>query len=197
MERITNPECMCCDHPLELIEEIKDDEGFEFEIHRYKCPNCGLVEESYLPDEEDKDSYPAYNGEECSIADCEHGYHGCCPECGHHIVWGADFMRSEVWGDIPLTKENQKRYDELCKEIEAAEAELKTDEAHSDLCWRDALNSKLERMKRERIDLEYEGIDDDEDSLAPSVSCPHCGASIQLIYPMTSEQKKYPYYGER
>lgn len=193
MEKIEQPLCMCCDHPLEELEPMDCD---DVQVRRFQCPHCGLIEESATPEPEDQQFYPAYNGEPDNGPDVEHGYHGLCPECGHHIIWGADFMRSEVVGDIPLTKENQKKYDELSAEIEKAEAELKTDEAHSDLCWRDALNSKLERMKRERIDLEYEGIDDDEDSLAPSVSCPHCGASIQLIYPMTSEQKKYDYYKE-
>jgi predicted RNA-binding Zn-ribbon protein involved in translation (DUF1610 family) len=146
-----------------------------------------------LPDTEEQKYYPAYSDEPDSGPDVEHGYPGLCPECGHHIIWGADFMRSEVMGDVPLTKENQAKHDELCKKIAEAEEKLRCD---IDKDWRETLNSDLERMKRERIDLEYDGIDNDEDSLAPSVSCPHCGASIQLIYPLTSERKKYDFYKE-
>lgn len=192
MQRIENPECMCCDHPLELVEEIKE-EG-EFELHSYKCPNCGLIEEAYIPDDEDKQSYPAYNGEECSVADCEHGYHGLCPECGCHIIWGADFMRSEVWGDIPLTEENQKKYDKIVFETKKLEEEI---DAMSDGIEKDRKSVNLMELNQKLVNIEYEGIDENEDSLAPSVSCPHCGASIQLVYPMTSEQKKYPFYTEK
>lgn len=191
MERIKEPLCMCCDHPLELIEEIRDDDGFEFEIHRYKCPNCGLVEESHLPDEEDKQSYPAYNGEDNGIADCSHGYNGLCPECGHHIVWGADFMRSEVWGDIPMTKENEEKYDKLLVEKKNLEAEMAK---MPDGVEKDKKYVNLNEIHQKLVNLEYDGIDENEDSLAPSVNCPHCGASIQLVYPMTSEQKNYEYY---
>lgn len=192
MQRIENPECMCCDHPLELVEEISEDG--EFETHRYKCPNCGLIEEAYIPDDEDKQSYPAYNGEECSVADCEHGYHGLCPECGCHIIWGADFMRSEVWGDIPLTEENQKKYDKIVFEKKKLEEEIG---AMSDGIEKDRKSVNLMELNQKLVNIEYDGIDENEDSLAPSVSCPHCGASIQLVYPMTSEQKKYPFYTEQ
>ena len=181
---------MCCNHPLVEEEDECYDED-EFVMHQYKCPHCGLIEQAVLVEVQEQENYPAYSGGEDPCGDVSHGYPGLCPECGHHIIWGADFMRSEVWGDVPMTKENQKKYDELCKKIEEAETKLRAD---LDKDWRETLNSDLERMKRERIDLEYEGIDDEEDSLAPSVTCPYCGAAIQLVYPMTSERKKYEFY---
>ena len=180
------------DEEADVSVEIKE-EG-EFELHLYKCPNCGLTEEVYLPEDEEKPSYPAYNGEECSVADCEHGYHGLCPECGCHIIWGADFMRSEVWGDIPLTPDNEKKLAALQTKIDNIKKQIETSSNQNE---KDTFYATLIELQKEVIDVEYEGIDENEDSLAPSVSCPHCGASIQLVYPMTSEQKKYPFYTEK
>ena len=103
-------------------------------------------------------------------------------------------MRSEVWSDIPLTPENEKKLATLQTKIDNIKKQIEVSENQSE---KDTLHAALLELQKEVIDVEYEGIDENEDSLAPSVSCPHCGASIQLVYPMTSEQKKYPFYNEK
>lgn len=129
------PLCMCCEHPLVLIEKEDYEDGIV--VHHYKCEYCGLEEEAVTPPWEEQLNYPAYSGQPDDGPGVSHGYPGLCPECGHHIVWGADFMASEILG---------------------------------------------------------EEIPEDDDSLAPHVFCPHCGAAIQLIYPRPSEEKNYDYY---
>lgn len=149
MEKIENPICIGCGHELERVpeEDMMSFCGEEHEVHEYRCPHCGVYETAYCPDEEDKDNYPAYNDETEDIGDCDHGYYGFCPECGHHIIWSGDFMRSEVWGDV----------------------DGETDEWG---CFKD-------------------------DSLAPNVTCPYCGTSIEVVYPKPSEEKDYPAYNEK
>lgn len=185
-EKIKEPLCMCCDHPLQLIEA--GDPEYDIDVNYYKCPNCGLIEESYLPYEEERDNYPAYNGEKEYCGNTSHGYPGLCPECGHHIIWSGDFMRSEVFGDIPLKRDSQKKYDEIVDVIKLLEQNKMQ---NPDDCTN--VKDRIEKLYRELIRLEND-IDDEEDSLAPNVSCPYCGASIQLVYPMTSEEKKYNFY---
>ena len=150
MEKIKHPECICCGYELEPVPvnemmSCVDDDYVAFE---YRCPNCGVYETAYLPGEDERDSYPAYNEElDDSLGGCSHGYDGFCPECGSHIIWSGDFMRSEVWGDVD-------------------------GEVDQWGCFVD-------------------------DSLAPNVMCPHCGASIEIVYPKPSEEKNYPYYKDK
>jgi predicted RNA-binding Zn-ribbon protein involved in translation (DUF1610 family) len=128
-----NPQCMRCDTPLEIIE--KDE---EFGIIVFKCPYCGVIEYFTPCEEDEKEDYAFYNEEITdNLSLDEHGYHGLCPQCGRHIIWGADFMRSEILCDV---------------------------------------------------------YDDDDDSLASSVSCPHCGSRIDIIEAKPSEYKNYPMY---
>ena len=106
MERIEHPHCMRCG---ELLEEVKKEDYINFPydeeegvgaIAEYRCPHCLTYYSVFPPDEEVKESYPAYNKEaEETFVDAHHGYDGECPLCGNHIVWSGDFMRSEVWGD--------------------------------------------------------------------------------------------------
>ena len=99
------------------------------------------------PSEEDKENYPYYNDElKDGFCDAHHGYDGFCPECGSHIIWSGDFMRSEVWGDVEQLDENGNP-----------------------------------------IVDEY-GIDVD-DSLVSYVSCPYCGAYIEIVEAKPSELK--------
>jgi predicted RNA-binding Zn-ribbon protein involved in translation (DUF1610 family) len=93
------PLCMRCDHELE---EVDNELGEELGIREFHCPYCGVIELFYPCAEEDRENYEYYNddAEEDTLGGCEHGYPGLCPQCGSHIIWGADFMRSEVLGDV-------------------------------------------------------------------------------------------------
>lgn len=92
-------ECMRCFH--ELVEVKNTEDEYDIEVKEYHCPHCGAIEIYYPCEEEDKKGYAYYNDEiEDSLGGCSHGYPGLCPICGSHIVWGGDFMRSEVLGDV-------------------------------------------------------------------------------------------------
>lgn len=139
-------ECMRCSHELKEVDNM--DEGYDIEVKEYNCPHCGAIEFCYPCPEEDRENYAFYDENvEDTLGGCSHGYPGLCPICGSHIIWGSDFMRSEVLGDV--------------------------DESELD---------------------EY-GLPKD-DSLATSVSCPHCGASIDIIDAKPSEYHLYPFYSE-
>lgn len=146
MEKSKFDEAVCpiCGHKLR---EITDNNDYEGE-REFKCDNCG---ELVLLDEcidEELNSYPFYNDEvKDSVKNESHGYEGLCPKCGHHIIWGADFMRSEVIGDVDEDDTDEKG----CPK---------------------------------------------GDSLAASVSCPHCGSQIYFVEPKPSELKDYPYYSD-
>ena len=92
------PLCMRCDHELvEVPNELEDELG----VREFNCPYCGAIEIFYPCSEEDRENYSYYNEEvEDTLGGCDHGYPGLCPQCGSHIVWGSDFMRSEVLGDV-------------------------------------------------------------------------------------------------
>ena len=142
--------CMRCG--AELIKVKKEDyvypnldEDCQGSVSEWKCPECGTYYSVTPPAEEDKMNYPFYNEElQDGFCDSHHGYDGFCPECGSHIVWSGDFMRSEVWGDTEKLDENGKP-----------------------------------------IVDEY-GIDVD-DSLVSYVSCPYCGAYIEIVEAKPSE----------
>ena len=128
-EPFINPTCGYCGTPLNIIdEELFDDfEGEESKMIYYECPKCKTMENVYLTAEEFDDE-----AGEC-VTEHSYGYDFKCPICGSYVIWGADFMRSEVMGDVE---------------------------------------------------------DDDDDSLAVSVSCPHCGAQIEIIEPRPSDLKE-------
>lgn len=138
------PLCMRCDH--ELIEVDAGLTGEELGVREFNCPYCGTIEIFYPCPEEDRENYAYYNDEnEDTLGGCDHGYPGLCPQCGSHIIWGSDFMRSEVLGDV------------------------------------------------DEDDVDEYGIPND-DALASSVHCPHCGASIDVIDAKPSEYHLYPLY---
>lgn len=92
------PICMRCGHELVLVDCDWAEGNGEKEYH---CPNCGVIEMFYPCSEEERENYSYYNSEiEDNLGSSSHGYDGYCPQCGSHIVWGADFMRSEVLGDV-------------------------------------------------------------------------------------------------
>lgn len=139
-------ECMRCFH--ELVEVKNMDDGYDIEVAEYNCPHCGAIEICYPCPEEDRKDYAFYDDTvEDTLGGCSHGYPGLCPICGSHIIWGADFMRSEVLGDV------------------------------------------------DEDELDEYGLPKD-DSLATSVTCPHCGASIDVIDAKPSEYHLYPFYSE-
>ena len=188
MEKIEKPLCSACGAELDIISREDEEMGNE-----YQCPNCGVIEMSYpLIDEEDQKDYPAYN-EELPFTNGFYGYEGTCPECGSNIVWGADFMRSEVLGDIPLTEEGEKLANELEEKIAEEERIL-----NSELSDREKQKHKilLNKFRMELSNIQYDYIDDNEDSLAANVTCPYCGASIDVIYPRESDKKNYPFYNK-
>ena len=107
------PRCMRCGEPLVKVNDedritppYDEDENFGC-VAEYKCPHC-LTYYTVTPvDPEEKENYPAFNEKlQENFCDSNHGYDGECPECGSHIVWQSDFMRSEVWGDTELLDEN-------------------------------------------------------------------------------------------
>lgn len=102
-----NPTCMRCGHELEAVKPEDymypnfDEDDFEGSVSEWRCPYCGAYHSVTAPDEESKKEYPAYNEDaDDSLGNASHGYPGFCPECGSHIIWQSDFMRSEVWGDV-------------------------------------------------------------------------------------------------
>lgn len=145
---------MRCGAELEIIKkedyvypDIEED-GYSGSVGEYRCPVCGSYYSVSAPDEESRQNYPKYNEElRENFGDSHHGYDGFCPECGHHIIWSGDFMRSEVWGDTETLDE-----------------------------------------KGNPIVDEY-GCDVD-DSLVAYVSCPYCGAYIEIVDAKPSELEK-------
>lgn len=159
-ENEENALCMRCGHKLvrvpkeDFIYPNLDEEGCEGSISEWKCPECGTYYSVTPPSEEDKMNYPYYNEElQDNFVGSYSGYEGTCPECGNHIVWSGDFMRSEVWGDTETLDDNGNPI------------------------------------------LDEYGCDVD-DSLASYVSCPYCGASIEIVEAKPSELKNYPIYKE-
>ena len=74
---------------------------YEFEYSEYACPHCGTYYTVEGINDDEKNTVPKYNKElEKEFVDESHGYEGLCPECGRHIVWSSDFMRSEIIGDV-------------------------------------------------------------------------------------------------
>ena len=151
MESNEKPTCMRCG--AELVAVNKEDyiypdieeDGYSGSSSEWKCPECGTYYSVSRPDEESQMNYPKYNEElQEGFCDAHHGYDGFCPECGHHIIWSGDFMRSEVWGDTEtFDEEGNKKVDE----------------------W---------------------GLDPD-DALVSYVSCPYCGAYIEIVEAKPSE----------
>ena len=139
-------ECMRCSHELKKIDNIDE---YDIEVQEYQCPNCGAIEILYPCAEEDRKDY-AYYSENVhdTLGGCEHGYPGLCPQCGSHIIWGGDFMRSEVLCDV------------------------------------------------DEDDVDEYGLPKD-DALASNVSCPHCGAGIDIIEAKPSEYHLYPFYNDK
>ena len=146
----TEARCMRCGALLDKVPEedyIYPKLGDEYEgsLSEWRCPECGTYYSVSPVDEEDKENYPYYNPElREGFADAYHGYDGHCPECGSHIIWSGDFMRSEVWGDVEVLDENGKPV------------------------------------------VDENGIDID-DSLASYVTCPYCGATIEIVEAKPSE----------
>lgn len=90
--------CLRCDY-----EDLEECESYEDNVKEYHCPHCGTHYIVGLVEESEKESYPAYNDElKKDFIDERHGYNGLCTECGRHIVWSSDFMRSETVGDVDI-----------------------------------------------------------------------------------------------
>lgn len=107
---LEKPLCMRCDHELELVHEETADNFF-----CYICPVCLTLHWVSLPDEDLRNYYHFYNEEvDNEVANENHGYNGLCPNCGHHIIWGADFMRSEVMGDVDNEEDDSLASDVHC-----------------------------------------------------------------------------------
>lgn len=98
--------CLRCGHELVKVSDenrIYPDEN----TIEYACQYCGTYITVREISEDEKDTVPKYNKElEKDFVDESHGYYGVCPECGKHIVWSSDFMRSEVWGDVEKDEED-------------------------------------------------------------------------------------------
>ena len=95
-EKFKKPLCIRCGEELKLLRNDNETNEMEFQ-----CTYCGTIELFYPCADEDKENYAWYNDDvDDNLGGCSHGYDGFCPQCGSHIVWGADFMRSEVLGDV-------------------------------------------------------------------------------------------------
>lgn len=95
-ESFEKPLCIRCEEPLNLVR--KDDDTNEME---FLCPHCGTIELFYPCADEDRKNYAFYNeAVKDTLGSCSHGYDGFCPQCGSHIIWSGDFMRSETLGDV-------------------------------------------------------------------------------------------------
>lgn len=95
-EKFKNPLCIRCGEKLKLLS--KDNETNEMEL---QCTYCGTIELFYPCADEDKENYAFYNSDvKDTLGSSSHGYDGFCPQCGNHIIWSGDFMRSEILGDV-------------------------------------------------------------------------------------------------
>ena len=86
--------------------------GEDYDLYKcYDCPECGAIHEVYLLDKSERHLYPKYNPEEeAMFVDSSHGYDGFCPECGSHIIWSVDFMRSDILDDVDNSPEMLNEY---------------------------------------------------------------------------------------
>ena len=98
--------CLRCGHEMNKVKPEHFINPYMVEEHdgdysEYACPYCGTYYTVEGISEEEKETVPKYNEElKKDFVDTGHGYDGFCPECGCHIVWSSDFMRSEVIGDV-------------------------------------------------------------------------------------------------
>lgn len=97
--------CLRCEHEMIKVKPenfINPDRWNENSSYsEYSCSYCGTYYTVEGISEEEKHTVPKYNEElKKDFVDESHGYSGLCPECGKHIVWSSDFMRSEVIGDV-------------------------------------------------------------------------------------------------
>jgi len=99
--------CIRCDTELVATDNDYLD---DVEVKSYLCPHCGTIHNTFLTTEEGEE-FPINNEElREQFIDCHHGYDGCCTECGMHIIWSGDFMRSEVYGDVDESEEMMNEY---------------------------------------------------------------------------------------
>jgi len=97
--------CLRCEHEMIKVKPenfINPDRWNENPSYsEYSCSYCGTYYTVEGISEEEKHTVPKYNEElRKDFVDESHGYSGLCPECGKHIIWSSDFMRSEVIGDV-------------------------------------------------------------------------------------------------
>ena len=152
-EGIEPPKCVRCGGVLKPNPEIDSDE--KEGTYEFICPECGALHSLLIPEEDDREAYPYWNGDKSPDNGHGYGYDAICPFCvdengehSHWLVWGADFCKSEVYG-LP----------------EGAES--------SDGCYPD---------------------DDDYESLATSLTCPHCGSMLTVGDCIPKDYDKYPFW---
>lgn len=148
----------------------------------YECDTCKTRYAVTPCAPEEREYYPYYNEEkEDGVPNCNHGFEAECPICGHYLVWSSEFMRSEVVGDVPISKEGEekiKKYQEVLEKYKSfvennTIPEEDKEEARNKI---QELHSKISRVYDE-------DTDDDMDTIVHSMTCPHCGASIYIIEP--------------
>lgn len=203
--------CMQCGHKLKLV-SFEDELG----IAHFMCENCGTEIEAYTPDEEAYHDFAYSKDKSDAQSGIGYGYEGHCLVCDSHLVWQSDFMRSETFGDVPITKESQEKLEELNKEMDTFskdEAFLENYEIYLSSKYRYQKNegdlqiikasetnedfmkkyNAFQRLKMEICNCETD-YDFEKDSLSRCVTCPHCGTAYDWVDPRGDEINNYQYW---
>ena len=152
-EGIEPPKCVRCGGVLKPNPEIDSDE--DGGTYEFICPECGALHSLLIPEEDDREAYPYWNGDKSADNGRGYGYDAICPFCvdengehSHWMVWMADFNKSEAFG-LPEGAESKDGY-------------------YPD--------------------------DDEYESLATTLSCPHCGSMLTVGDCIPKDYDKYPFW---
>lgn len=98
--------CLRCNYEMNKVKPEHFINPYMIEEHdgdysEYACPHCGTYYTVEGISEEEKNTVPKYNEEfRKDFMDVSHGCEGFCPECGSHVIFSSENMRSKVIGDV-------------------------------------------------------------------------------------------------